>query len=62
MSEDIPERGRYEGYKCNGEKNGHGALYFKDGGHYEGEWKNDKMHGFGKLYYENGTIAYEGYW
>ena len=58
MIEDLPERGRYEGYKRKEQKNGHGALYFKDGGHYEGEWKDDKMHGFGKLYYENGTIAY----
>lgn len=51
MIEDLPGRGRYEGYMRNEEKNGHGALYFKDGGHYEGEWKDDKMHGFGKLYY-----------
>jgi hypothetical protein len=62
VKEDIAGRGRYEGYKANEERNGHGILYFNDGGHYEGEWKDDKMHGFGKLYYENGTIAYEGHW
>jgi hypothetical protein len=62
VKEDIPDRGRYEGYKLYDQRSGHGILYFKDGGHYDGEWKQDKMHGFGKLYYENGAIAYEGHW
>ena len=62
VKEEIPERGIYEGYKSNEQRNGHGSLFFRDGGKYEGEWRDDKMHGFGKLYYENGKVAYEGHW
>jgi antitoxin component YwqK of YwqJK toxin-antitoxin module len=45
-----------------GERNGEGVFYYKDGGYYEGQWKDNKMNGFGKLYYESGKLAYEGHW
>ena len=34
VKEEIPERGVYEGYKADGQRSGHGTLYFSDGGKY----------------------------
>lgn len=46
----------------NGERNGEGTFYYKDGGFYKGEWKNNQMNGYGKLFYDGGGVAYEGQW
>lgn len=46
----------------NGQKNGYGVFYYKNGGYYEGMWRNNSMNGQGKLYYDNGKLAYEGQW
>lgn len=53
-------RGRYEGYKENGMRQGFGTFYYEEGGKYSGEWIKNKMEGRGALYYSNGELAYEG--
>jgi hypothetical protein len=46
----------------NGQRNGQGKFFYKNGGYYEGSWKKNSMNGYGKLFYDNGKIAYEGQW
>ena len=46
----------------NGQRNGKGKFFYKDGGYYEGMWKNNMMNGYGQLYYDNGKLAYDGQW
>lgn len=45
-----------------GQRDGDGIFYYRDGGYYEGRWKKNVMNGFGRLYYESGRLAYEGEW
>ena len=49
---------KYEGYKLNGMRHGHGKFFYQDGGMYDGEWRKNKMNGYGKLYYQSGKLAY----
>ena len=51
---------KYDGDCINGNFEGYGNFYFKDGKVYKGQWKNDLQHGKGKLYDENGNLIYEG--
>ena len=46
----------------NGQFEGNGKLYYKDGTYYIGEFKKGERNGKGKLYYANGNIKYEGNW
>ena len=51
----------YEGDYKNGERNGKGKEYYKDGKlKFEGEYKNGKRNGKGKEYLDNKIIKYEG--
>lgn len=34
---------KYEGYKLNGMRHGHGKFYYQDGGMYDGDWYENKM-------------------
>ena len=53
--------GKYIGEMKDGEREGKGMYFFKDGDVYDGEWKNGDMHGKGIYYYVNGEV-YEGEW
>ena len=44
----------------NGEFNGYGELYFKNGKKYEGKFTNGKLNGYGRLINLFGLICYEG--
>jgi uncharacterized protein (TIGR02145 family) len=51
----------YEGSFVNGEREGAGATYFKNGEKLEGQWSNDLFTGTGTLSQENGD-KYTGTW
>ena len=51
----------FEGEYLNGERNGTGKEYDRDGKLiYEGEYLNGKRNGKGKEYYYNGKLSFEG--
>ena len=53
---------KYEGDRKDGNFEGKGTYYYKNGNRYEGEWKNGLKHGKGILYYdlEAKNKRYEG--
>lgn len=56
----IHNKTYYNGYWLNGNKEGKGKLYQKNGLLiYDGNWKNNRFNGYGILYYPNGN-RYEG--
>ena len=51
----------FSGHYLNGERNGNGKEYYKDGKiKFEGEFSNGKRHGKGKEYYGYGQLKFEG--
>ena len=51
----------FEGEYFNGQKNGKGKEYYKDGKlKFEGEYLSGKKNGKGKEYYEDGKLKFEG--
>ena len=55
------DKGKYEGNIKDGNKEGKGIFYYKNGNKYDGEWKDNKKNGKGIMYYSNGN-KYEGDW
>lgn len=45
-----------------GQRDGLGTFFYKDGCFYWGEWSNNRMHGKGKLYSQNDQLIYDGSW
>lgn len=62
VEETFAKGSRYNGFKLNGMRHGHGTFHYQDGGRYEGEWQLNKMNGFGRLFYQSDRLAYEGDW
>ena len=51
----------FEGEYKNGEKNGKGKEFYRDGKLlFEGEYLNGKRHGKGKEFYRDGKLLFEG--
>ena len=56
------EKGVYDGFFKNGNKNGSGSFKWKNGAFFEGEYLNDKKNGAGKMFNPNGHLIIEGIW
>ena len=50
----------FDGYYANGQLEGYGKLYNKDGIWIEGEWKNGQLNGKGKRFSKDGKLLYDG--
>jgi len=53
---------KYIGQFENGQRSGHGTMYYSSGNKYAGEWRNDLQTGEGKMIWQKSNESYSGSW